>query len=95
MLDEYLEKSTGSSYKRLASKGKNLDSRPGSEKGGWARTGAVQKPGGGQRGKHRGGEPFDGPLVLWHLSWTLGPLALVLDPLSPVSLVLWPKGLGT
>jgi excisionase family DNA binding protein len=34
MLDEYLEKSTGFSHKRLASEGKNLDSRPGSEKGG-------------------------------------------------------------
>jgi len=33
-LDEYLEKSTEFSYKRAASEGKNLDSRPGSEKGG-------------------------------------------------------------
>jgi len=34
MLDEYLEKSIGFSYRRAASEGKNLDSRPGSEKGG-------------------------------------------------------------
>ncbi len=34
MLDDYLEKSTGFSYKRAASEGKSLDSRPGSEKGG-------------------------------------------------------------
>lgn len=34
MLDDYLEKSAGFSYKRAAPQGKSLDSRPGSEKAG-------------------------------------------------------------
>lgn len=33
MLDDYLEKSTGFSYKKATPQGKGLDSRPGSEKG--------------------------------------------------------------